>query len=102
MLRTYFRKGGRTMTLHWHDFVGTLGVLLVLVTYLLLQAGRMDARSVRFSALNAVGSALILLSLIQVFNLSAFLIEAVWLLISLYGMAINSGGRRRAAAPSVD
>ena len=90
------------MTLHWHDFVGTLGVLLVLVTYLLLQAGRMDARSVRFSALNAVGSALILLSLIQVFNLSAFLIEAVWLLISLYGMAFNSGGRRRAAAPSVD
>jgi len=90
------------MTLQWHDLVGTIGVLLVLVTYLLLQSGRMDPRSVRFSALNSIGSALILLSLIQAFNLSAFLIEIVWLLISLYGMAVNGLGRRRAAALSRD
>ncbi|MDH4110141.1 MAG: hypothetical protein OEW35_17795 [Gammaproteobacteria bacterium] len=90
------------MILEWHDFVGTAGVIVVLVTYLLLQSGRMDARTVRFSALNAVGSALILLSLVQAFNLSAFVIELVWLLISLYGLAVNGSWRRRPVAVQAD
>jgi len=37
--------------------------------------------------LNAVGAMLVMISLMFRFNLSAFLMEAFWLLISLYGLA---------------
>lgn len=73
------------MIYSWHDALGITGVALVLVTYLLLQMGRLEANVPAYSLSNAVGSLLILVSLSQDFNLSAFVIEGVWLLISLYG-----------------
>ena len=74
------------MSYGWHDVVGNVGVLLVLVVYLLLQLQKLSASTALFSALNAIGALMILVSLSQVFNLSAFIIEAVWLLISIYGL----------------
>jgi paired small multidrug resistance pump len=71
----------------WHDVVGNLGVLTILGTYLALQASRLDAKSVAYSALNAVGAGSITISLLFNFNLSAFLVEAAWALVSLYGLA---------------
>lgn len=71
----------------WHDFLGNIGVVLVLALYLLLQTQRMTASTPMFSFLNALGAVLILVSLIYSFNLSAFIIEAAWLVISLYGLA---------------
>lgn len=68
------------------DFVGLVGAALIVVTYFLLQSGRLDARSLPFSVFNALGAAAIMFSLLYEFNLSAFLIEAFWLLISLYGV----------------
>lgn len=82
------------MTIEWHDIAGSVGVLLILGAYLLLQLGRIQSDFVMFSAANALGSGLIILSLLQSFNLSAFVIEVCWLLISLYGMAVNRFGRR--------
>jgi hypothetical protein len=55
--------------------------------YFLLQTGRIGADNLYFSLLNAVGAALILLSLFYEFNLSAVLMEGFWLAISLYGLA---------------
>lgn len=69
-----------------HDFLGNLGVLAVLVTYLLLQAGKMAPNSISYSLINALGALLILFSLSHDFNLSAVIIEVVWLLISTYGV----------------
>jgi hypothetical protein len=74
------------MSYEWHDLVGNLGVLLVLMTYLLLQMGRMEMRHPAYSGINAAGAMLILVSLAYNFNLSSFVIEIVWLLISLYGL----------------
>lgn len=68
------------------DGLGVLGVMLVLGAYLLLQMGRLSARSPHFSLANAVGAGLILVSLSVDFNLPAALIEAAWLLISLFGL----------------
>ena len=58
----------------------------VLATYLLVQLGRMDLRRPAYSATNATGAILILVSLLHDFNLSSFVIEIAWLLISLYGL----------------
>jgi hypothetical protein len=74
------------MTYAWHDVLGNIGVMLVLLLYMLLQTERIRVTSPAFSAANAVGALLILVSLSQEFNLSAFVIEAAWLLISLYGL----------------
>jgi len=86
------------MTYDWHDLVGNLGVLLVLGTYLLLQLGRMDMRRPAYSGGNAMGAVLILVSLAYDFNLSSFIIEIVWLLISLYGLFRWQLDRGRKAA----
>lgn len=83
------------MTIEWHDVAGFIGVVLVLLAYFLLQLGRMQSNAIVFSAINAVGSALIILSLLQSFNLSAFVIEVCWLLISLYGVTISTLARTR-------
>lgn len=69
-----------------HDLLGNLGVLFILVTYLLLQLEKVDVSSLLYSFLNAIGAGLILYSLFFEFNLSAFLIESAWLVISLYGL----------------
>jgi len=69
----------------WHDAVGTLGVALILGAYAAMHAGRLRAETVTYSLLNAVGAALILVSLTHDFNLSAVIVESAWLLISLAG-----------------
>ncbi len=70
----------------WHDFVGNIGVVGVLVTYLLLQLNRLDAQSLTYSAVNAVCALLILISLLVDFNLSSFVIEIAWFCISTVGI----------------
>lgn len=71
----------------WHDLVGNVGVATIILAYLALQLGRVDGRSLAYSAANAVGAALVLVSLWVDFNLSAFVIEAFWVAISLIGVA---------------
>lgn len=77
------------MSYSWHDVLGIIGVAMVLLLYFLLQSERVLATSPAFSLGNATGAGLILVSLVQQFNLSAFIVEAAWLLISLYGLARN-------------
>ena len=80
------------------DVVGIAGAVLIIVAYLLLQLRRIDAENVWYSVANAAGAALILLSLWFDFNLAAVIIEAFWLLISLYG--IGAALTRNPATPS--
>jgi hypothetical protein len=85
----------------WADAVGNLGVLLVLGAYLGLQLGRMEARGPGYSACNAVGAVLLLVSLTVNFNLSSVIIEIFWLAISLVGLGRYWRQRRsrQAGAP---
>lgn len=79
------------------NFVGLLGVILVLLCYFLLQFGLMCLRSFLFSFLNFLGSVFLLFSLVFHWNLASVTIEVAWLLISLYGMVRSlkkqSGGK---------
>tara|TARA_R110002049_G_scaffold253595_3_gene428981 strand:+ start:1516 stop:1764 length:249 start_codon:yes stop_codon:yes gene_type:complete len=70
----------------WHDFVGNVGVFLLLAAYLLLQLNKLSSNQLSYSILNGVGAIFILISLTYEFNLSAFAIEFFWLLISLVGV----------------
>ncbi len=70
----------------WHDLFGIIGVVLILVSYMLLQLEKLSATSFSYSATNGLGALLILVSLMYDFNLPAFIIEAFWLLISIYGV----------------
>ncbi|MCZ2391093.1 MAG: hypothetical protein LC113_08455 [Acidobacteria bacterium] len=83
--------------MEWFDIVGVAGVVLIVGTYLLLQFNWIASETALYSLLNAAGAALIIVSLIFEFNLSAFVVEFFWLLISLFGIA-RSLRRRRAAA----
>jgi len=74
------------MTYHWYDFVGNIGIVFILASYLLLQLERLSASDWRYSAANGLGAVLILFSLYFAFNLSAFIIEIAWLVISLFGL----------------
>ena len=74
------------MNYSWIDLAGNLGVLLMILAYLLLQLGKLPSSAVSYSLMNALGAALVIISLVFNFNLSAFLMEAFWLLISLLGL----------------
>lgn len=69
-----------------HDILGTIGVVFIVVMYIMLQSEKISAERPAFSAFNALGAILILISLSYEFNLSAALIEGVWLIVSLYGL----------------
>ncbi|MBE0513335.1 hypothetical protein [Sulfurimonas sp.] len=68
------------------DVVGIVGVAMVLATYFLLQSEKIDAKGFLYSFLNFLGALLIVYSLLYNWNLASFIIEIVWVLISLYGL----------------
>ncbi|MBT3428724.1 MAG: hypothetical protein HOL98_04615 [Gammaproteobacteria bacterium] len=74
------------MIYEWHDFIGNLGVALIVVSYYSLQIGRTTSKASSYLWANATGASLVLVSLLGEFNLSAFLVEIFWLLISIYGL----------------
>ena len=70
----------------WLDAGGVVGVLLVLLAYAGAQLTGLDPKRAVALWLNLVGSGLILLSMTHAFNLSAFLMEAAWAALSLFGL----------------
>jgi len=70
----------------WYDLIGNVGVAMMVMAYLLLQMGKLRINDLSYSLANAIGAILVLFSLLYSFNLSAFLVESFWLLISAYGL----------------
>ena len=67
--------------------IGLMGVALILLAYFLLQRDALTARCMAYLLLNLLGASLILVSLVRDWNLAAFVIEASWVAVSLYGIA---------------
>jgi len=67
------------------DFVGNIGVAMMMLAYLLLQLNKIT-HGLGYSVVNAVGASLVVISLLVNFNLSAFLMEVFWVLISFVGI----------------
>lgn len=81
------------MNLTWFDLAGFVGVVLIVIAYLLLQLNRLSSSAPSYSLLNALGACLVMVSLLFSFNLSAFLMEAFWFLISLFGFLRTMSAR---------
>jgi len=75
------------MQFAWFDIIGSIGVATIILTYVLLQTEKIKSESLLYSALNGLGAGLIVFSLIYSFNFSAFVVESLWVLISIYGVA---------------
>ena len=78
------------------DILGNIGVVCFLVAYALLQKGRIPHTGLTYLGLNLAGSILLLISLMIHWNMPAFLLEAAWALISMYGIYNYYQRRRRA------
>lgn len=75
---------------------------MILLTYLLLQTGKLKSTDIRYSIFNALGAGLILISLRYNFNLSAVIIEGFWVVISLVGIfrCLKEKRRKTGTGPS--
>ena len=74
------------MTITFYDTLGIIGVVIILIAYFALQIEKLSVQDWRYSAMNAFGALLILISLVFSFNLASFIIEIAWLAISLFGL----------------
>ncbi len=68
------------------DLIGNIGVVILIITFLMLQLNKLPSDGLAYSVLNAVGASLIVVSLLFDFNLSALLMEVFWVLISFVGI----------------
>ncbi len=74
------------LNLAWYDWIGIAGTAMVLVGFLLLQAGRVSGTAIWYQLINLFGSGGVLVSLLGKFNMSVFVLELTWMLISVYGI----------------
>lgn len=66
--------------------VGGVGIACFLSAYFLLQKGTWSPAGLPYLGTNLAGAILVMFSLLIDWNLPAFLLEAAWALITLYGM----------------
>lgn len=86
------------MTFYWHDWAGYLGVVLILLAYLLMQAHKLHGNGLAYQLMNIVGAIGVILSLAFGFgpiNWPAFLLELAWVIIGVFGIVHGSRRRRQ-------
>lgn len=89
------------MTLHiqWYDWVGIAGTTMILAAFWLLQARRLSGTGIVYQLLNLFGAAGVLVSLLGDFNISVFVLECAWVLVSAYGITRSLRARKDLASP---
>ena len=70
------------------DFIGYIGVALLIVTYAMLQLDRIDPKGFWYSFNNMIVAMLVTVSLLYTMNKASMLIEVFWFIISVYGMVM--------------
>jgi hypothetical protein len=77
------------------DAAGLVGVALILAAYASAQLRWLDPLRAPALLMNLAGASLVLLSLTKRFNLAAFVMEAAWAVVALYGLLRIALRRRR-------
>lgn len=73
-------------TYTWSDFVGNIGVAILVASYAGLQFGKLDAKGFWYSFNNLLVAILLGVNLYFKPNLSSIIIEIFWAAISIYGL----------------
>ncbi len=86
------------MTFLWHDWCGYIGVALVLLAFLLLQAHKLHGNGLLYQLMNVLGALGVILSLVfgVAMNWPAFLMQVAWIVIGVYGIVHSARARREA------
>lgn len=85
------------MNIFWYDWVGYLGVVLVLLAFFLLQAHRLRGNGLIYQLMNVAGALCVIVSLgagIGPINWPVFLMQLAWIVISIFGIVVGSRRRR--------
>ena len=69
------------------DFIGFVGVALLIGTYALLQFDKIDPKGFWYSFNNMMVAILVTVSLVYTPNLASIVIEFFWFIISVYGLS---------------
>ena len=81
--------------LFWYDWAGFIGVLLVLLAFLLLQAHKLHGNGLTYQLMNVFGALGVTLSLLfGSFNVSAFALEVAWMAIGIFGIVRSARQRQ--------
>ena len=78
--------------------VGYLGATIVILGYFLKQTDWLRSEDWRFPAMNLLGSALVMVSLLYHLNPPSVVIEVFWSSISVYGIQKNLRATRAAGS----
>lgn len=87
-----------TFNMAWYDWVGIAGTLMILAAFWLLQARRLSGTGIVYQLLNLFGAAGVLASLLGDFNVSVFVLECAWVLVSFYGIVRTLHARKDSAS----
>jgi paired small multidrug resistance pump len=87
------------MNFFWYDWAGYIGVVLVLLAFLLLQAHKLRGNSLVYQLMNVLGAIGVIISLSfgeGPINWPAFLMQLAWITIGVYGIVHSTQLRREA------
>jgi len=73
---------------------GMVGVMLFLAAYAGSQTGQLNPQRAPALLMNLVGAVLVLLSMLEAFNLASFVLEAAWGVIAVYGLVMLAVKRK--------
>ena len=73
-------------TYEWSDFIGNIGVVILVGTFALLQFDKINPKGFWYSFNNMIVALLLLVNLYYKPNISSIIIEIFWILLSVYGL----------------
>ena len=87
--------------LEFYDYIGSLGVAIILLCFFLLQIGKIHQDQLGYSLGNLTGASLILFSLYFEFNLPSAILEGIWVSISLIGITRYALNKKKTKQQSI-
>ena len=69
-----------------YDVAGIIGAAMILTAFAGVQTRRLDPHGPRALLLNLTGPALVLVSLIDRFNVAALILQIAWMGVALHGL----------------
>lgn len=76
-----------------YTLIGLLGFAAYVASYAALQLGWLDGNGVPYTVANVVAASMVLVSMLEQFNLASALIQVTWIAFGLLGLALRLNRR---------